>query len=527
MLLSDLLKPVGIISSNTEKLNEKSIPIHKLAYHSSEVEEGTLFVCITGYRTDGHKFAEAALLKGATALIVERFLPELDIPQYKVENSRKALAKISSVFFDRPSERMSVFGVTGTNGKTTITYMTDCIFRADKLETGLIGTVMIKNRDKKTPSVLTTPESLDLQGYLSDMQTAGVSHVSMEVSSSALELQRVADVDFDVVAFTNINKDHIELHGSFDAYFSAKASLIRKASSSSIAVINGDEPLLTSLVNETEAQVVTFGINNTEADVTVTDVQLLAGRPSFTVNINTPLTTLGGNTLAPISFPVDLNVPGQHSIYNALTAIIVGLANDLSVSTVKSGIESFEGVERRFHILYDEEFMIVDDLFLNENNIESSMRTLESLTYQSIKIVHAIRGSNGSKLNRENATKMAQWFRKLSIDKMILTASRSHVKTKDQVSQEELNAFLDVMADFEIDVEYYDELEQALSSSLKKIEQGDLMLITGARGMDYGAKTLLDLLKKNKPESSRRIIQEVLNKKMVGMDDLSLTDSSA
>lgn len=527
MLLSDLLNSVDVISSNIKNTNEKSIPIHKLAYHSSEVEEGTLFVCITGYRTDGHKFAEAAVLKGASALIVERFLPDLDVPQFKVEDSREALAKLSSIFFDRPSEKMSVFGVTGTNGKTTITYMTDCVFRADALETGLIGTVMIKNRDRKTPSVLTTPESLDLQGYLSDMQRADVTHVSMEVSSSALELKRVADVEFDVVAFTNINKDHIVLHGSFDAYFSAKASLIRKASSKSIAVINGDEPLLTSLVEETEAQVVTFGVTNGEADVTVSDVQLLAGRPSFTVNINRPIKTLAGNTLAPVSFPVDLNVPGQHSIYNALTAIIVGLANDLSVETVKRGIEAFEGVERRFHILYDEEFMIVDDLFLNENNIESSMQTLASLSYQSIKIVHAIRGSNGPELNRENATKMAQWFRKLSIDKMVLTASRSHVKLKDQVSEEELQAFLTVMADYNIDVEYHDDLEQALSSSLNQIEQGDLMLITGARGMDYGAKTLLELLKKNKPESSQKIIQEVLNKKMVGMDELQLNDSSA
>lgn len=526
MLLSELLNNLDIISSSTH-INEKSIPIHKLAYHSSEVEEGTLFVCITGYRTDGHKFAEAAVRKGASALIVERFLPDLNVPQYKVDNSRKALAKVSNVFFNHPSEKMSVFGVTGTNGKTTITYMTDCIFRADALETGLIGTVMIKNKDRRTPSVLTTPESLDLQGYLSDMQTADVSHVSMEVSSSALELQRVADVEFDVVAFTNINKDHIELHGSFDAYFSAKASLIRQASSGSIAIINGDEPLLTSLEDETNAQVVTFGITNEQADVTVSDIQLVAGRPSFTVNINRPIKTLAQNTLGPVSFQVDLNIPGEHSIYNALTAIIVGLANDLSVETVKRGIEAFEGVERRFHILYDEEFMIVDDLFLNENNIESSMRTLESLSYQSIKIVHAIRGSNGPELNRENATKMAEWFKKLSIDKMVLTASRSHVKLKDQVSEEELNAFLTVMADNEIEVEYHDDLEQALSVSLNLIEQGDLMLITGARGMDYGARTLLELLKKQKPESSRRIIQEVLNKKMVGMDDLKLKDSSA
>lgn len=527
MLLSELLIKAHILPNDWKNNEEKNVQINKIAYHSQEVIAETLFVCITGYKTDGHNFAQMAVDKGARALIVERYIPELNVPQYKVKDSRKALAKVSSVFYKRPSRKMRVFGVTGTNGKTTISYMTDSIFRTDLRDTGLIGTVMIKNKEKKAPSVLTTPESLDLQMYLHEMQTAGVSDVSMEVSSSALELQRVADVDFDVVAFTNINKDHIELHGSFDNYFSAKASLIKKAAKKSTAIINGDEPLLASLVEETDAQVVTFGINNEEASVTATDVKLTEGIPTFTVRLNKPLTTLTGKIVDLTSFEVNLSVPGEHSIYNALTAIIVGLVNDIPERTVIKGIEAFEGVERRFHILYDQEFTIVDDLFLNENNIESSMRTLQKLSYESIKIVHAIRGNNGPELNRENATKMAQWFKKLSIDKMILTASRSHVRTKDQVTSSELKAFLRVMADYNISVDYYDELEEALSSGLNQIEEGDLMLITGAKGMDYGAKTLLELLKSTKPKSSRRRIQNVLNKKMVGIDDLKVADSSA
>lgn len=527
MLLSELLNDLDILSISHPEINEKSIPIKKVAYHSNDVEEETLFVCITGYQTDGHKYAEAAVLKGATALIVERFIPNLNVLQVKVKDSRKALAKIATTFYNHPSKKMSVFGVTGTNGKTTITYMTDSIFQANELATGLIGTVMIKNKDRKTPSTLTTPESLDLQSYMYDMAHNGVSHLSMEVSSSALELKRVSDVEFDVVAFTNINKDHIELHGSFEAYFSAKASLIRKASNKSIAVVNLDEPLLRPLTKETKAQVVTFGVTNLKADVSATDITLNAGRPSFTVNINKPLKTLSGKTIESDSFVINLKVPGKHSINNALTAIIVGLVNDLSIEIVKQGIEAFEGVERRFHILYDDEFTIVDDLFLNENNIESSMNTLEMLSYQSIRIVHAIRGNNGPELNRENAKKMAYWFKKLSITQMALTSSRLHVKQKDQVSKEELYAFLAVMTNNNIKVDYYDDLDMALEATLKKTKKGDLMLITGARGMDYGATTILDLLKREKPESKRQSIQDVLNKKMVGVDKLKLNDSSA
>ncbi|MCC5895491.1 MAG: UDP-N-acetylmuramyl-tripeptide synthetase [Alkalibacterium sp.] len=521
MILSKLLQSINIYSTDSK---EGTLEISKIAYHSDEVSSDTLFVCIRGYETDGHTYAKEAVEKGATALVVERKLDDVSVPQFVVKDSRRALATLSDAFLEHPSQALSVFGVTGTNGKTSITYMTDAIFKAHQLKTGLIGTVMIKIDDKVEPSSLTTPESLDLQHYLADMREADVSHVSMEVSSSALDLKRVANVDFDVVAFTNINKDHIELHGSFDAYYNAKASLIRNASKQSVAILNIDQPLLEKLGSETEATVVTFGLDNTKGNLSVSDIDLSSGRPSFTVNINTPIMTLGGNRIDPVSFGVDLTIPGHHSIYNALTAIAVGLVNGVPISTIKKGIEKFNGVERRFHILYDEEFTIVDDLFLNENNIESSMKALENLSYQSIHIVHAVRGNNGPVLNKENAEKMAHWFSKLKINRITLTVSQSHVKKKDQVKAEELNAFLDVMESEGISVDFHNELCDALSSSLAQVNTGDILLITGARGMDYGAKTILELLLEKKPGVEKQAITDVLDKKMVGMDDLMIAD---
>ena len=148
---------------------------------------------------------------------------------------------------------MRIFGVTATNGKTTITYMTDEIFKAYNLKIGLIGTIITKIDHEVETSVLTTPESYDLQKYFSKMADE-ISHVSMEVSSSALELKRVHRTDFDVVAFTNISPEHIKLHESFEAYFDAKASLIRNASVGSFAILNIDEPLLNPLIHQTEAQ---------------------------------------------------------------------------------------------------------------------------------------------------------------------------------------------------------------------------------------------------------------------------------
>ncbi|OJF92189.1 Mur ligase family protein [Alkalibacterium sp. 20] len=519
MKLGTALKSVEIISKDYPSLKTdlNAIEIQKIAYHSSEVAPGTLFICIRGYHTDGHNYAEMAAGHGASALIVERYLTGLKIPQIKVTDSREALAIIAGNFYDQPSKNLRLFGVTGTNGKTTITYMTDALLRGYGLDTGLIGTVMIKSKDRIEKSVLTTPESADLQKYLANMIDEGVSHVSMEVSSSALDLKRVGQTHFDIVAFTNINHDHIDLHGSFESYFDAKASLIREASKESVALLNIDEPLLIPLINQTKAQVVTFGIENTSGTVNLSDIDISSGKPTFTFNLTEPLITLSGKKIDPFSFEIILTVPGYHSVYNATTAILTALLNDLPLYYVKLEIEKFKGVERRFHVLYDNEFTIIDDLLLNENNIDSSMKTVEDLNYKSFHIVHAIRGNNGLKLSRQNAEVMARWCHKLNIDKIILTASRLHVKEKDRVLKEELYTFLYSMEKAQIEVDFFEELEDALTLGLNRMEHGDLFLISGARGMDDGAKLCLELLMEMYPYVDQKAIRDVLKTKLVGM----------
>lgn len=516
MYLSQLISHTQAVSIS-DSLDD--LVVSNIAYHSKEVDSGTLFVCIKGYQTDGHNYAEDAVAKGAVALVVEELIAGLNVPQILVPDSRKALAQLSAAFYSHPSKGMRLFGITGTNGKTSITYMADSVFSRHKLKTGVIGTVMVKIADQARPSILTTPESKDLQEYLSDMKKQKVSHVSMEVSSSALELDRTAETAFDIVAFTNINRDHIQLHGSFEAYYNAKASLIRQASQESIAILNADEPLLKKLSEESEADIVTYGIKEENVAVRVTNIDMSSGLPAFTVNICRPLKTLSKNLIEPLSFRVKLSIPGLHSVSNAVTAILAGLLNDIPLKTVIEGIEAFNGVERRFHVLYNEEFTIIDDLLLNENNIHSSLGTLKHLTYNRLHLVHAIRGSNGPELNRKNAEAMVYWFGQLGINRITLTTSRSHVKEKDRVNREELQAFLTVMEKAGIKVDLFDELEDALKYGLDQIANNDLLLITGAKGMDHGARTCLNLLKQLKPFVDHRAVDSVLRDKMVGMKD--------
>ena len=526
MNLTDLLKSIDIDSSRHNQLETEldKIEIKKVAYHSKEVDADTLFVCVKGHETDGHNYAKHAASKGATVIIVEQFIEDIDVLQLKVSDSREALAVLSSNYFEHPSKSMSIFGITATNGKTTITYMTDEIFKAYQLKSGLIGTILVRIDKEIQMSRLTTPESYELQQHFAKMRDREITHVSLEVSSSALELKRVYDTDFDVIAFMNISPEHIKLHESFDAYFDAKASFIRNASKTSTAILNLDEPLLIPLEKETEAQVVTFGIENTSGTITVSDIRFSSGRPSFTVNIRKPFNTLSGKVIETTSFDLEMSIPGYHSIYNALTALVTGLVNDIPIEDVQRGIRNFRGVERRFQILYDKEFKVIDDLLLNQNSIDSCMETISHLEYDELYLVHAIRGSNGPAHSTEIAESLTEWFHKMKIAKIILTTAHSHVEKKDEVTEEELAAFLKVMKQNKIEVTFFKELDDTLRFGVEKLNVEDILLISGAHSMDQGTRKTLELLKEIHPEVDYEMIDQVLENKLIGMDSFKVAE---
>ena len=203
--------------------------INKIAFDSREVNEGTLFVAIKGFSVDGHDYIKKAIDQGACAVIVEREV-EVDAPitVIQVENSRLALACVSANFYDRPSEKLNMVGITGTNGKTSISYFIRAILEAAQKHTGIIGTIGNTIGDIKLETKNTTPESTTLQSILKDMVNASVDYCVMEVSSHALDLNRVAFCRFDTGIYTNLTPDHLELHKDMDSYFMAKAKLFAK-----------------------------------------------------------------------------------------------------------------------------------------------------------------------------------------------------------------------------------------------------------------------------------------------------------
>jgi UDP-N-acetylmuramyl-tripeptide synthetase len=488
--LRDLLQAIRVIDSN----GSDDIAVAGLCYHSSRCTEGDLFVCITGYQTDGHRYLQDAVDRGAAAAIVERFQPHVPVPQFLVENSRVALARLGAAYYGHPADRMTMIGITATNGKTSTTYMVNAMLEKHGLTTGMIGTVVVKIDDETIPSELTTPESLDLQRYLRQMADRGVTHVSMEVSSAAQETNRVETVDYDIVAFNNLSREHIDSHGSFEQYFEAKSRLIRNAGEHAAAVLNLDDEYSASLIEQTNAQVVTFGVRRQDGYVACKGLDLTTGRAKFDFAVVRPI-VYGTREIAPCSFRVELSVPGLHSVYNAMSAITIALLCGVPAETIQETMRSFQGVERRFEFIHEGDFTVVDDHFANPGNIHVTLETLKFMQFEKLHLVYAIRGSRGPTVNRENAEAIVEWMQRLELDELIATRSVSHVTAKDTVTDQETDVFLDVMRRANIKVRMYDELPEAVAAAIAEARRGDLILLAGCQGMDPGGAIAKEVLR--------------------------------
>ena len=510
--LSELPKYIEVI----KYLNEKEIDIEGISYDSGRVKEGDLFVCIKGYKTDGHRYIPQAIENGAKAIIVEDIQDIFEIPQIQVKDSRKALSALSAIFYDYPSKDMKVIGITGTNGKTSTSFLANSILENHRLKTGLIGTIMVKYGDYLNPSILTTPESLDLQKYFYQMKKENVSHAIMEVSSSALELSRVADVDYDIVAFNNISREHIDVHGSFDEYFKVKSSLIKNVKENGWAVLNLDCPYSSSLINETKGNVLTYGIKDKNGELSIRDLDLSTGRGKFTVELSKSL-IVGKTEYKPQNFRIELGVPGYHSIYNSLVAISIGLLCEVPISTIQEALSSFTGVERRFQFIYDEDFKIIDDHFANVGNIDVTMETLSLMDYSNIHLVYAIRGNRGVITNSENAETIAKWAKKLGIKGIIATKSVSHVMEKDRVSNDEVRVFKEIMDREGITVYLYNELPHAIRSCFNQCFFRRYYIIGRLSGYGLWCSNSFEALYKLRPDLNKEKLLGPLKNRIAGI----------
>lgn len=470
---------------------------------SRKVVADTLFVAISGVYQDGREFLEEARAKGARCALVEQIKEDCDLPQILVADSRKAWSRLCDFHFGRPSLDMTMYGITATNGKTTISFMLDEILRAAGKKTGLIGTVKIRRGQETIPADMTTPDSFRLYEHLAKMKAAGLDSVIMEVSSSSLEQSRQADVDFDIVSFNNFSREHIDQHGSLEAYFQAKASLIQGVKPSAWAILNHDVAAITKL--SSPAKEFRYSAKG-EADLFIQGQQ--EEDLAFTVVI--PEDVRGpSHTIQATRQRVELSIPGEHHVINALACIAMALAAGIGWQAILTGLKSFRGVERRFELIHDGAFKILDDHFANVDNIRVTLKSLTAMDYKKLHMVYAIRGNRGVTVNRENITTLAEYLPDLKMDEIIATKTLGEVTAKDLVLPEEEAVFHEEMAKTRLPVVEKDRLDDAIDYALDRVEPGDIILLAGCQGMDLGGGKILKRLAQENPEEASVILAPI------------------
>jgi len=354
--LADLIASL----SRPEVRGDASIDIAAIGYRSQDAVPGSLFFCAPGSRLDGHDFAGDAVGRGAAALLVERWLP-IDVPQVLVPSVREAMGPVSAEFFGRPADRMSIVGITGTNGKTTVTYLLESVFRAAGWVPGVIGTTGVKIDGEPVPFPRTTPEAPDLHALLARMVDRGVQAVAMEVSSHGLHQHRVNGIRFDCAVFTNLTQDHLDYHPSMEEYFEAKARLFTPVMSERV-VVNLDSPEGRRLIRP-DLPTITFGLA-AGADVRATDVRTTTDGISFRVG----------------ELDVRSSLRGRFNVENCLATVATARSLGISDDASRKGIEAVPGVPGRVETVEEGQgFLVMVDYAHTPDSVENVLRAARPL----------------------------------------------------------------------------------------------------------------------------------------------------
>ena len=446
--------------------NGEEAEIKKLTTDSREQAEKSLFFCIKGEKTDSHERALEAVKNGAVAVVTERTLA-LDVPQLLVEDSRFALGKLSGLFYGYPARKMQVIGITGTNGKTTTSYMLASILESAKKKVGVIGTLGIKYCNVEESSDLTTPDPVFLQETLSEMEKSGVEYVVMEVSAHALYYKKVVGVDFAACIFTNCTQDHLDFFDTMQKYKAAKKKLFTDYACP-LAIVCGDDETGREIGAERESKngerTCYFGLNTpSDAFAVITEETLFHSASLFNVN----------DTLCRIS----LKLPGRHNVYNALAAATCAIELGIDGVAVEKGLSALTKVEGRLErVASVDGAEIFVDFAHTPDGLEKSLEFLRR--YCKGRLI-CLFGCGGNR-DKEKRPLMGEVAAKKA-DFSVLTSDNPRYEDP-----------LDILSEVEKGYRRYSiryvivpERKRGISYALDCLKRGDILLVAGKGGEKY------------------------------------------
>ena len=441
------------------------IDIEKLAYDSRKVGENTLFICIKGFNSDGHKYIESAIEKGAKAFLVEEDIYINGYTFIKVKDTRAAMAMVAANFNNNPSREIGVIGVTGTNGKTSISTFISEILRLNNHKVGLMGTIKIFDGEKEIEANSTTPESVELQQYFRNMLNNGCDYCSMEVSSHSLVLNRVDNTEFKLGIFTNLTQDHLDFHMNLKNYREAKELLFYKTTEGNIINIDDEGgKLIYDKIKNLATPVYTYGIEN-KADFMAKNIKITAEGVSY--KLITP--TYEEDMFIPI--------PGKFTVYNSLAVIAACYKLNVPKEIIKEGFDKTKGVPGRFETVPNNKGVsVIIDYAHTPDAIENILKTTKEFAESNIITVFGC-GGDRDKSKRPIMGSIAQ---KLS-DMCIITSDNPRTEDPQLIIDDILKGIDRNKNDYNI----VPDREEAIKTAILKANKNDVVIITGKGHENY------------------------------------------
>lgn len=479
MYLKELLSNVEYCVLN----GNEDINIENIQYDSRKIKSGDLFFAVQGYSTDGHKFIPAALKNGAVAIVCDKQLDEIpNCTVIKVKDSRKAMATISSNFFGNPKDKLNIIGVTGTNGKTTTTFMLKAILEEAGYKVGLLGTISNYIGKRAIHSDRTTPESLEIHKLFKEMVDEGVKYCVMEVSSHSLYLDRVYGIEFSEAIFTNLTQDHLDFHKTFENYYNAKLMLFKGSKNS---IINLDDQYGKKVLSDVSNNKLTYSIDN-KSDLTAENIKMSAKGIEFTANFK-------GN-----KEDIIVHIPGKYNISNALGTILACLNEGISMDIIKKGLKNLNGVPGRCEIVtknYDLGYEVIVDYAHTPDGLENILKTAREFTKGRLISVFGCGGDRDS-------------TKRPIMGKIGTDLSDVAIITSDNPRTEEPLAIIDdIIAGIEKDnYKVIENRREAIKEAMKMAKENDVVVVAGKGHEDY--QILKD---KTIHFDEREIIKEIIN----------------
>jgi UDP-N-acetylmuramoyl-L-alanyl-D-glutamate--2,6-diaminopimelate ligase len=466
MKLKDLLKDLETKAvSGLDNLD-----ITNIAYDSRKVGPGGLFVCVSGLHSDGHRFVREAVSAGAVAVVVDRDVRVEGAARIQVPNSRKALALLACSFYGNPSRKLKIAGITGTNGKTTVSYLVQSICSQAGLRAGVIGTIGYDVGDAKLKGSHTTPEAPEFQELLSRMLAQGITHAAVEVSSHALALRRSYGTEFDVVVFTNLTRDHLDFHGTLEEYKKTKLRLFAGAERGAtekgqpVAVLNLDDPFFNVLAKAAGDKIIGYSIRK-DADLKAKDVELFSGGSVFS-------TLWKGQELK-----VRLSLPGVFNVLNALAAFGVGASFGIEERQIVRGLEAVKGVRGRLELIEKgQAFSVFIDYAHTPDALSNVLNTVREITERNLICVFGCGGDR----DRGKRSEMGRVSGTLA-DCTFITSDNPRSEEPLSIIAEIEKGILETKGRYEI----VPDRREAIGLAIARAREGDSVVIAGKGHEDY------------------------------------------